>query len=62
MKRYGFLNLESKLQGGGWMMMLTAPSSSSSPLLETLNALEDGEKMERKWRDKEDGMDEGIGD
>ena len=59
MKRYGFLNLESKLQGGGWMMMLTAPSSSSSPLLETLNALEDGEKMERKWRDKEDEMDEG---
>ena len=40
-------------------MMLTAPSSSSSPLLETLNALEDGEKMERKWRDKEDEMDEG---
>ncbi|PRQ49584.1 hypothetical protein RchiOBHm_Chr1g0368381 [Rosa chinensis] len=54
MKRYGFLNLESKLQGGGWMMMLTAPSSSSSPLLETLNALEDGEKngkeMERQRR------------
>ncbi|PRQ50119.1 hypothetical protein RchiOBHm_Chr2g0129551 [Rosa chinensis] len=56
-------SLESRKQASRMVMEDDAHGNSSSPLalLEMLNALEDGEKMERKWRDKEDGMDEGIG-
>ncbi|PRQ42501.1 hypothetical protein RchiOBHm_Chr3g0458341 [Rosa chinensis] len=45
-------------------MIFTAPSSSSSPCLKTQNfaTREWRRKMERKWRDKEDEMDEGICD
>ena len=58
------LNLGSK--PSRWMMedmIFTAPSSSSSPCLKTQNfaTREWRRKMERKWRDKEDEMDEGIG-
>ncbi|PRQ60235.1 hypothetical protein RchiOBHm_Chr1g0378991 [Rosa chinensis] len=55
-------SLESRKQASRMVMEDDAHGNSSSPLalLEMLNALEDGEKMERKWRDKEDGMDEGI--
>ncbi|PRQ59599.1 hypothetical protein RchiOBHm_Chr1g0371951 [Rosa chinensis] len=57
------LNLESK--PSRWMMedmIFTAPSSSSSPCLKTQNfaTREWRRKMERKWRDKEDEMDEAI--
>ncbi|PRQ52121.1 hypothetical protein RchiOBHm_Chr2g0152041 [Rosa chinensis] len=43
-------------------MIFTAPSSSSSPCLKMQNfaTREWRRKMERKWRDKEDEMDEGI--
>ncbi|PRQ51576.1 hypothetical protein RchiOBHm_Chr2g0145951 [Rosa chinensis] len=56
-------SLESRKQASRMVMEDDAHGNSSSPLalLEMLNALEDGEKMERKWRDKQDGMDEGIG-
>ncbi|PRQ43267.1 hypothetical protein RchiOBHm_Chr3g0466611 [Rosa chinensis] len=56
-------SLESRKQASRMVMEDDAHGNSSSPLalLEMLNALEDGEKMERKWRDKEDEMDEGIG-
>ncbi|PRQ49574.1 hypothetical protein RchiOBHm_Chr2g0123441 [Rosa chinensis] len=43
-------------------MIFTAPSSSSSPCLKMQNfaTREWRRKMERKWRDKEDEMDEGM--